>query len=59
MGAFIIGLPTTRYVLANPPVANLSRDARIGRAMIAAMTTAGFSPNTAREPLQFTPDPAI
>jgi hypothetical protein len=26
MGAFIIGLATTRYVLANPPVANLSRD---------------------------------
>jgi AcrR family transcriptional regulator len=26
MGAFIIGLATTRYILANPPVANLSRD---------------------------------
>ena len=26
MGAFVIGLATTRYVLANPPVANLSRD---------------------------------
>ena len=26
MGAFIIGLASTRYVLANPPVANLSRD---------------------------------
>jgi AcrR family transcriptional regulator len=26
MGAFIIGLATTRYVLANPPVANLSHD---------------------------------
>ena len=26
MGAFIIGLATTRSVLANPPVANLSRD---------------------------------
>lgn len=26
MGAFIIGLATTRYILANPPVANLNRD---------------------------------
>jgi AcrR family transcriptional regulator len=26
MGAFIIGLATTRYVLANPPVASISRD---------------------------------
>jgi AcrR family transcriptional regulator len=26
MGAFIIGLATTRYVLANPPVADISRD---------------------------------
>ena len=26
MGAFVIGLATTRYVLVNPPVANLSRD---------------------------------
>jgi AcrR family transcriptional regulator len=26
MGAFVIGLATTRYVLANPAVANLSRD---------------------------------
>ena len=26
MGAFIIGLATTRYVLLNPPVASLSRD---------------------------------
>ncbi|HUO39357.1 MAG TPA: hypothetical protein VMU34_16645 [Mycobacterium sp.] len=26
IGAFIIGLATTRYVLANPPVANISRD---------------------------------
>ena len=26
MGAFVIGLATTRYVLANPPIANLSRD---------------------------------
>lgn len=25
-GAFIIGLATARYVLANPPVANISRD---------------------------------
>lgn len=30
MGAFIIGLATTRYVLANPPVVNLSRDDLIG-----------------------------
>lgn len=30
MGAFIIGLATTRYILANPPVANLSRD-ELGR----------------------------
>jgi len=26
MGAFVIGLATTRYVLVNPPIANLSRD---------------------------------
>jgi AcrR family transcriptional regulator len=26
MGAFVIGLATTRYVLANPPIANISRD---------------------------------
>ena len=26
MGAFVIGLATTRYVLLNPPVASLSRD---------------------------------
>jgi AcrR family transcriptional regulator len=26
MGAFVIGLATTRYVLKNPPVANLSRE---------------------------------
>ena len=26
MGAFVIGLATTRYVLRNPPVADLSRD---------------------------------
>jgi AcrR family transcriptional regulator len=26
MGAFVIGLATTRYILMNPPVANLSRD---------------------------------
>jgi AcrR family transcriptional regulator len=26
MGAFVIGLATTRYILVNPPVANLSRD---------------------------------
>jgi len=26
MGAFVIGLATSRYVLANPPVANLSHD---------------------------------
>jgi AcrR family transcriptional regulator len=26
MGAFIIGLATTRYVLVNPPVANISRE---------------------------------
>lgn len=26
MGAFVIGLATTRYVLQNPPVASLSRD---------------------------------
>jgi Tetracyclin repressor-like, C-terminal domain len=26
MGAFVIGLATTRYVLANPAVASLSRD---------------------------------
>jgi AcrR family transcriptional regulator len=26
MGAFVIGLATTRYVLKNPPIANLSRD---------------------------------
>ena len=26
MGAFVIGLATTRYVLKNPPIANLGRD---------------------------------
>jgi AcrR family transcriptional regulator len=26
MGAFVIGLATTRYVLVNPPIANLTRD---------------------------------
>jgi AcrR family transcriptional regulator len=26
MGAFVIGLATTRYVLVNPPIANLSRE---------------------------------
>jgi AcrR family transcriptional regulator len=26
MGAFVIGLATTRYVLVNPPIADLSRD---------------------------------
>jgi AcrR family transcriptional regulator len=26
MGAFVIGLATTRYVLVNPPIANLGRD---------------------------------
>jgi len=26
MGAFVIGLATTRYVLKNPPIATLSRD---------------------------------
>jgi AcrR family transcriptional regulator len=26
MGAFVIGLATTRYVLVNPPIANLSHD---------------------------------
>jgi AcrR family transcriptional regulator len=26
MGAFVIGIATTRYVLVNPPIANLSRD---------------------------------
>jgi AcrR family transcriptional regulator len=30
MGAFVIGLATTRYVLLNPPIANLSRD-ELGR----------------------------
>ena len=26
MGSFVIGLATTRYVLENPPIANISRD---------------------------------
>jgi hypothetical protein len=26
MGAFVIGLATTRYVLENPPIATLSRE---------------------------------
>jgi AcrR family transcriptional regulator len=26
MGAFVIGLATTRYILVNPPIANLSRE---------------------------------
>jgi hypothetical protein len=26
MGAFVIGLATTRYILANPPIANLSKE---------------------------------
>ena len=26
MGAFVIGLATTRYVLKNPPIASLSRE---------------------------------
>ena len=26
MGAFVIGLATTRYVLVNPPIANLTRE---------------------------------
>jgi hypothetical protein len=29
LGAFVIGLATTRYVLANPAVAHLDRDALI------------------------------
>jgi AcrR family transcriptional regulator len=47
MGAFVIGLATTRYVLANPPIASISRD-ELSRwaAPVITQLLVGPAPNT-------------